>query len=161
MQSNPGVNQGNIMDLIKSQMMTMLMIKNINNTGQPTNSGISDTMYMLVITQIIDFIMKYLPIIANIIYTTYVTNNIDKYKNKINTVVSQNNIMKVKKSSITLTIRVGDQDNVIGHALMDYVTNCKNTICFLSIFSLHSLCIFRSKKQIIFPFEYFYIGCNF
>lgn len=124
MQSVPG---NNFMDLLKSQMMTMFMMKNIGQPGQPANTGISDSMYLLVITQFVDFVIKYLPIVANFLYTTYITNKLDKYKNKINTVVTQNNLVKVKKSSISLTIRVGDQDNVIGQTLMDYVTNCKNT----------------------------------
>lgn len=116
----------NLMDLIKSQMMTMFMVKNINGTGT-SDSGMSGTIYLLVITQVIEFIMRYLPIVSSFIYTTYITQKFDKYKEKINTVVTANNIVKIKKSSITLTIRVGDQDNIVGQALMDYVTNCKNT----------------------------------
>lgn len=118
-------NNGNFMDLIKSQMTTMFMMKSMNSTGQ---TGMYESIYLLVATQIIDFVMKYLPIIVSMFYTTYVSKNLNKYAQQLNTTVTINNIVKQKKSSITLTIRVGDQDNVIGQALMDYVTNSRNTL---------------------------------
>jgi AAA+ superfamily predicted ATPase len=115
------------MDFIKSQMLTMLMMNNMNAKNNNGESSFTNTIYFLIITQFVDFIIKYLPSILNFFYAKYVSAYINSYKDTIHTVVTENNIVKVKKSSITLTIRIGDQDNVIGQALMDFVTNCKNT----------------------------------
>jgi DNA polymerase III delta prime subunit len=119
--------QNNGMDLIKSQMMTMLMMNNMNAKGASGESSMASTIYLLIITQFVDLIIKYLPALGNFLYSKYVSHYVNTYKDTINTVVTENNILKTKRSSITLTIRIGDQDNVIGQSLMDFVTNCKNT----------------------------------
>ena len=119
--------QSNGMDLIKSQMMTMLMMNNMNAKGASGESSMASTIYLLIITQFVDLIIKYLPALGNFLYSKYVSHYVNTYKDTISTVVTENNILKTKRSSITLTIRIGDQDNVIGQSLMDFVTNCKNT----------------------------------
>jgi len=117
------------MDLIKSQMLTMLMMNNMNskNNGNESGNTMTSTIYLLIITQFVDLIIKYLPAFGSFIYLKYLSHYVNTYKDTINTVVTENNILKTKRSSITLTIRIGDQDNVIGQSLMDFVTNCKNT----------------------------------
>ena len=129
MQAQQQNGQAGFMELVKSQMLTMLMMKNMNGQGTTgsQDSTIKQTMYVLVITQFVDFIIKYLPAIATFIYTKYLYSHINNYKDTINSVVIENNVVKTKLSSITLTIRIGDQDNVIGQALMDFVTNNKKT----------------------------------
>lgn len=130
-QHQPG--QTGFMELMKSQMLTMLMMKNMNGPGtngglnQSADSTIKQTMYLLVVTQFVDFIIKYLPAIATFVYTRFLSSHINNYKDTINSVVIENNMVKTKLSSITMTIRIGDQDNVLGQALMDFVTNNKNT----------------------------------
>jgi len=120
-------NQGNYMDLVKSQMMTMFMMKNMNGENSTSDRGIGNALYILIITQVVDFIIKYLPTMTSFVYVTFLSRYFEKCKTTIDKVVTENNIVKIKKSSITLTIRIGDQDNVIGQALMDFVTNCRNT----------------------------------
>ena len=120
-QSNSG------MDLIKSQMLTMLMMNNMNAKNNGSESGMVSTIYLLIITQFVDLIIKYLPALSSFLYLKYVSHYVNTYKDTINTVVTENNVLKTKRSSITLTIRIGDQENVIGQSLMDFVTNCKNT----------------------------------
>jgi hypothetical protein len=120
--------QSNGMDLIKSQMLTMLMMNNMNAKNNGSESGgMASTIYLLIITQFVDLIIKYLPALGSFLYLKYVSHYVNTYKDTINTVVTENNVLKTKRSSITLTIRIGDQDNVIGQSLMDFVTNCKNT----------------------------------
>jgi len=121
--------QSNGMDLIKSQMLTMLMMNNMNskNNGSESGSSMASTIYLLIITQFVDLIIKYLPALSSFLYLKYLSHYVNTYKDTINTVVTENNVLKTKRSSITLTIRIGDQENVIGQALMDFVTNCKNT----------------------------------
>lgn len=117
--------QTNSMDLIKSQMLTMLMVNNMNSKNN--DNSMTNTIYLLIITQFIDLIIKYIPALSSFIYLKYISHYVNTYKDTINTVITENNILKTKRSSITLTIRIGDQDNVIGQSLMDFVTNCKNT----------------------------------
>jgi hypothetical protein len=119
--------QSNGMDLIKSQMLTMLMMNNMNSKNNGSESGMASTIYLLIITQFVDLIIKYLPALSSFLYLKYLSHYVNTYKDTINTVVTENNVMKTKRSSITLTIRIGDQENVIGQSLMDFVTNCKNT----------------------------------
>ena len=54
-------NSNNMMEMVKTQMMTMMMINSANgNSSGGGKSGIYDMMYIFIVTGIIDFICKQL-----------------------------------------------------------------------------------------------------
>jgi ATP-dependent 26S proteasome regulatory subunit len=110
----------NMMEMYKSQMMSMMMIKNMNSTGGGGNTA-WELIYILIATQLVDFVMKYLPGMVTNIYNTYLL----KIQKKIEQKVVEG--VKTIKSSITVTVRMNDSDNHLALALMDFITNNKNT----------------------------------
>ena len=110
----------NMMEMYKSQMMSMMMIKNMNSTGGGGNTA-WELIYILIATQLVDFVMKYLPGMVTNIYNTYLL----KIQKKIEQKVVEG--VKTIKSSITVTVRMSDSDNHLALALMDFITNNKNT----------------------------------
>ena len=119
-----------MMDMLKNNMMTMVMMKGMNGDSK-NKDGKSDTfgmLYVFVVTQVIDFIMKTVPIIVSFFYDKYNRKfeNIQKEIMNIAIDISDNKEKK-KTASINITIRPNDQENIIGQSLLDYITNCKNT----------------------------------
>ncbi len=116
----------NIMDMAKSHMMTMLMMKSMdNNNINNNNNSIFNAVYMLIITQFVDFVIKYIPLIATFFYKKYI--NFDKIQSNLETITNNTgNVCKVI-SSITITLKVTDPDNALGQAVLDYITNSNNT----------------------------------
>ena len=116
------------MDQLKQTLMTMFMFKNMNSSSSSSSNDMFNMVYVFIITQIVDLIVKYLPIIINNIY--------DKYSECIKTEIiktsdeiinhTTNKIMK-KSASIIITISSSDPENTIGQSLVDIVTNCINT----------------------------------
>lgn len=109
----------NIMEMLKSQMMSMMMIKNM---GNPSSSSGFEMIYLLVATQFVEFVMKYLPFVINTVY--------QKYMQRIQTTIQTKmveGIAKTVKSSIMVTVKMNDNDNALSMALMDFITNNKNT----------------------------------
>ena len=86
-----------MMDLLKTQMMSMMMMRNINQPNAQLNNGF-EMVYMFIATQLIDLIIKYIPIISQMVYQHY-------YKQINKTIESKivNGIKQVVKSSITVT----------------------------------------------------------
>jgi ATP-dependent 26S proteasome regulatory subunit len=111
----------NTMEMLKTQMMSMMMIKNMNSTNG-NSTGVRELLYIMIITQVVEFIMKYVPTVIASIYSAYLL----KFQKKIETKMIDG-IMKTVKSSITVTVKMNDTDNHLALALMDFITNNKNT----------------------------------
>jgi len=118
----------NMMESLKSNLMTMMMFKTMNGTpGEKGDKGGNDMImmvYMFVVTQVIDFIMKKIPIVGEYAYKLY----LQKFENiKQMSIASVkdivDNTVKTKTASITVTIGTTDQENVVGQALLDFITN--------------------------------------
>ncbi len=109
----------NIMEMLKSQMMSMMMIKNM---GNPSSSSGFEMIYLLVATQFVEIVMKYLPFVINIIYQKYMQRIQTTFQTKM-----VEGIAKTVKSSIMVTVKMNDNDNTLALALMDFITNNKNT----------------------------------
>ena len=119
---------GNMMDFMKTQLMTMMMMKSMNsshNSTQETTSNIFYMIYAFMATALIDFICKTLaPEIITRINEYYTENK--KKLIEIGPIASKQGDL-VKTSSITIQIRISDLTNTYGHALLDFITNNKNT----------------------------------
>ena len=127
-----GGSSNNMMDSIKSNMMTMLMINNMNgNRSQQGNSSGGDMfsmIYVFVATSVVDFVFKNAPIVVNFFMKKY-TDKLDNIKKDLNNTTKDitDNKVKKKTASITVTINVNNPDNIMGQALLDFITNNKNT----------------------------------
>lgn len=110
-----------MMDLLKTQMMSMMMMRNMNHPNAQPNNGF-EMVYMFIATQLIDLIIKYIPIIGQMVYQHY-------YKQINKTIETKivNGIKQVVKSSITVTVKMNESDNTTALSIMDYITNNKNT----------------------------------
>lgn len=117
---NMNNNGGNMMDMMKSNLMTMLMFKSVNN-GEKSNN-MYDMIYIFLITQIIDFIFKNLPFFASKM-KKYSEENL-KSNSVLENFISESKIMS---SSITIQINISDHENNYGQALLDFITNNNNT----------------------------------
>jgi len=132
MSSNPTqtINNGggNMMDFMKTQLMTMVMMKSMNSSqsnGQDSSSSMFYMVYVFMATALIDFICKTLaPEIINRMNDYYRENK--KKLMEIGPINSKQGD-PVKTSSITIQIRISDLTNLYGHALLDFITNNKNT----------------------------------
>jgi DNA polymerase III delta prime subunit len=122
----------NMMDSLKSNMMTMLMINNMNGKGgnqqNSSNNGAFSMIYMFVATSVVDFVLKNAPPIINFFMKKYYDKleNIKKDLSSVTRDVTDNKVKK-KTASITVTINVNNPDNILGQALLDFITNNKNT----------------------------------
>jgi ATP-dependent 26S proteasome regulatory subunit len=116
----------NGMDMIKNQLMTMVMFKSMNNTGNSSNSsGIFDMIYIFIATQLVDTITKSLPFITKAV-SSFFSKKSDKLFNEI--IVKNSSTKSLSKSaSITIDINISDADNIYGHSLLDHITNHANT----------------------------------
>jgi hypothetical protein len=132
-QSSRIYGSGSIMDMMKSQMMTMTMMSSINggnNSGGGGNSnsisGMFNMVYVFLITGIIDFIF-------NIIFPAFNKKICEYYSKKLsgNNIIAaltqKDELKKGKASSITIVVGVSDHENVVGQSMLDYITNCEKT----------------------------------
>lgn len=129
MATPPMSHGGNSMiEMLKAQMMTMTMVSSMNNHGGTSSSqhssSITSMVYIFLLTAIIEFISN------SILPTT--RELINKYfrdKLKSNRVISDmmKSTDKQKTASITVYLNVSDHENVLGQALLDYITNNENT----------------------------------
>lgn len=125
MNTNPGHHDGqsNMMDLLKTQMMTMTMMSSVKSPG---NTGIFNVLYIFLITGFIDFFCKIIAPTGFAMAKKYYNDTWNK-----NTLI--NNLMKtpesnlIKSASITIQVNIADHLNVIGQAVLDYITNNVNT----------------------------------
>jgi hypothetical protein len=125
--ANTNFHSGNTMDFMKTQLMTFMMMNTMNNrqgSSDTSNNGMFSMVYIFLATAIIDFICKTVaPEIINQINEYYRENK----KRLMEIVPIQKNGDKEKTSSITIQIRISDLTNLYGHALLDFITNNKNT----------------------------------
>uniref|UniRef100_A0A6C0KRP3 AAA+ ATPase domain-containing protein n=1 Tax=viral metagenome TaxID=1070528 RepID=A0A6C0KRP3_9ZZZZ len=115
---------GNSMiEMLKSQLMTMTMISSMN--GPEKTGNFFNVIYIFLATGIIDFLCKSVfPGLGNIITKYYREQiNANKLINKI--VTSEGN--NIKSASITVLVNIADHENMFGQALLDYVTNNEKT----------------------------------
>jgi DNA polymerase III delta prime subunit len=119
-------NGGNMMDMLRSQLMTITMMKSMNNNSpnSPDNS-MFNMLYIFIATAIIDFICKTAAPAAVAKIKKYYRDNLNPAKILDDLSTSKKDL--VKSSSITIQIKISDHENVFGQALLDYITNNNNT----------------------------------
>ena len=126
-----GGSSNNMMDSLKSNMMTMLMLNNMNGGRSNTNSQGNDMfsmIYVFMATSLVDFVFKNAPTVVNFVMKKY-SDKLDNFKKDLSSVTKDltDNKIKKKTASITITVNVNNPDNVLGHAILDFITNSKNT----------------------------------
>ena len=117
----------NPMGMLKSTVITMMMFKTMNNNNDNTSqssSNIFEIIYVFIVTELVESLFKYLPALI-VIATKYAEQMLktSPLLEKIQSSVEK----KEKISSITIQINIVDQENVIGQALLDLITNSQNT----------------------------------
>ena len=135
---SPNVNGGqysgnNMIDIFRTQLMTMTMFSSMNgnkNTGTTSQSAAADglygLLYIFLITQFVDFICKNAPMWIAFIVKYYKDKvKTSKLANSLSNTI--NNKIQTKSSSIIVKLSINDAENVIGQALMDFITNNNNT----------------------------------
>jgi len=126
--------ESNMMDQLKNNLMTMLMFKNMNNSGT-SSSGSQDMFYIVyvfIITQLVDLFIKYLPVIIRHTQTHYFgkkaqTHYFGKKAQTAKDITDPKHTVKTKSASIVIHIGVTDHENILGQALLDHITNNPNT----------------------------------
>jgi hypothetical protein len=124
-----GQGGNNMMESLKSNMMTMLMLNNMNGGSKTSGSGDTFTMvYIFIATSVVDFVFKNAPFVVNFFMKKYV-DKLETIKKDLSATTKDftDNKLKKKTASITITINVNSSDNMLGHALLDFITNSKNT----------------------------------
>ena len=132
MPPNMGGSSNNMMDSLKSNMMTMLMLNNMNggrsNSNSQGNHDMFSMIYVFVATSVVDFVFKQAPTLVNFLTKKY-SDKLDNIKKDLSGVTKDltDNKIKKKTASITITVNVNNPDNILGHAILDFITNSKNT----------------------------------
>ena len=128
-----GNSNGNMMESLKSNMMTMLMINNMNNNGGGSgktggNKDMFSMIYVFMATSVVDFVFKNAPFVFTFFIKKY-TDKIENHKKNLDNTTKDltDNKIKKKTASITVTINVNNPDNIVGQSLLDFITNNKNT----------------------------------
>ena len=112
---------------IRNTLMTMMMFKNVNGTnGTTTGSEIIKMVYMMIVTSFIDLIVKYLPLILSYFGNKYTSKMTEKITHMTTDILD--NKLKTKTGSVIMDIVVNDGQNVTSQAILDYITNHRNTI---------------------------------
>ena len=120
-------NSNNMMEMIKTQMMTMMMINSANgNSSGSGKSGIYDMMYIFIVTGIIDFICKQLGPSIITYFKQYYGEQV-KASEMLKDLIKPNDKTLKKTASITILVNIEDHQNIIGQSLLDYITNNNNT----------------------------------
>jgi len=124
-----------MMESLKSNMMTMMMFQQMNGGGGSgtggTHGGRQDLfgmIYMFLATNLIENLFKYLPLLIAFLQRFYMDKFATIQKELANSTVDlTDNKVKKKTASITITVNVNNPDNILGQAILDYITNNKNT----------------------------------
>jgi len=109
---------------IRNTLMTMFMVKNVHSPS--TGSDIYGMIYMMIVTGIIDLIMKYLPALILMVQQKYTMKMSEKISSMTTDILD--NKLKTKTGSVIMDIVVNDATNIISQAVLDYITNHRNTI---------------------------------
>jgi len=126
-----GGSHSNMMESMKSNMMTMLMLNNMNSKGG-TEGGQDKNMftmiYVFLATSVVDFIFKNAPHVFTFLMKKY-TDKLESIKKDLDSTTKDltDNKVKKKTASITVTINVNAPESVLGQSLLDFITNNKNT----------------------------------
>lgn len=106
-----------------------MMLKNLNGETANNQSGFQEIIWLFIIAQFADFIIKHIPIVIKFIETK-ISAKLEATKNILENVTKDttDNKYKTKTSSITVYVSISDSENIVGQALLDYITNNKNTL---------------------------------
>ncbi len=99
-----------MMELLKSQFMTLTLMKSV----QEQHTG-TTLLYMFLMTGILDFMCK--------TAGPFAIQRIKEYYTKHLKREFETKFVKEKSSSITVQIKITDHENVLGQALLDYITH--------------------------------------
>ena len=126
MNAIPTPQNNNIMEMMKSQLMTLMMMKSMNGEkGQSGDNGMFNMVYVFIITAMIDFLCnKVAPSVMDHV-RAYYKNNLKNTTDLLQNMTTSKD--SVKSSSITIQIKISDHENIYGQALLDYITNNNNT----------------------------------
>ena len=128
MYPSPTIPTGNgMMEMLKSQLMTMTMISSMNGQEktQSQSGNYFNVIYIFLATGVIDFLCKSVfPGVCNIA-TKYYREQIKA--NKLISKIVTSDDKKIKTASITVLVNIADHENMFGQALLDYVTNNEKT----------------------------------
>jgi hypothetical protein len=131
MQMNSGITGTpmNPMGMLKSTVITMMMFKTMNNNNDSasqssSSSNIFEIIYVFIVTELVESLFKYLPALI-VIATKYAEQMLKS--SPLLEKIQLSEEKKEKISSITIQINIVDQENVIGQALLDLITNSQNT----------------------------------
>ncbi len=121
--STPGFNMGDM----KQQLMTLFLLRSTTSgTNGSGDGGIYTMIWTLFIVSIVDKLFQYIPNIIEMYQR-----KLDEYtKNKLQqlsmTTNLTENIQKKETSRITIKVDVKKTDNIVGDAILDYITNAPN-----------------------------------
>ena len=125
------MNPSYMMDSMKSNIMTMMMFQQMGSGGGKSTNTRQDLfgmIYMFLATNAIDYLFKYLPVFLMFIQKYYMDKFASVQKELANSTMDlTDNKVKKKTASITITVNVNNPDNMLGQAILDYITNNKNT----------------------------------
>ena len=97
-------NNNNMVESLKSNMMTMLMINNMGGAGrQGTNKDTFSIIYMFIATSVVDFIFKNAPMVINFFMKKY-TDKLDNIKRDLSNTtkdITDNKITPTEKKNGT------------------------------------------------------------
>jgi len=118
----------NPMNMLKSTVITMMMFKTMNYKNDShtssSNNNIFEIIYVFIVTELVESFFKYLP--TFIVIATKYAEQMLKTSPLLEKIQSSSSSVE-KISSITIQINIVDQENIIGQALLDLITNSQNT----------------------------------
>lgn len=117
------VHENNMMEMLKTQMMAMTMMSSMKSSG---NTGIFNVLYIFLITGFIDFFCKTAAPTGFAMAKKYYFDKLSNNK-LLDNIINKTEFDLVKSASITIQVNIADHLNVIGQAVLDYITNNVNT----------------------------------
>ena len=136
---------------IKSMMMSMFMIDTVKNGGNNPGGkqNIWASIYPMLAMMIIDKLSSIIPILATTLQT-YVKKKFEQVP-IVSSIASVGNAVKTKTASITIEIALNSPQNIVGHAILDYVTNLQHSR-FVTF--LNNTYILSNKEPILIDEQY-------
>ena len=125
MNAIPPPQNNNMMEMLKSQLMTITMMKSMNGEKSAGDNSSMNMLYIFIITGLIDFICKTVAPLAINKFNEYYNNKLKNTKDLLQNMATSKD--SIKSSSITIQIKISDHENIYGQALLDYITNNNNT----------------------------------
>jgi len=126
MNAIPTPQNNNMMEIMKSQLMTITMMKSMNGEkGQSGDNSMWNMLYVFILTGVIDFICKTVAPSAINQFNEYYKKKLNNTKDLLQNMTSSKD--SIKSSSITIQIKISDHENIYGQSLLDYITNNNNT----------------------------------